>query len=123
MNSIPKPKVAIISLYQLGILSVAALIALLINKHHAQAVLLGGLLHIVTQAYFARLAFRYRGASQLGSMVKAFYKGETGKLILTVLGFAALWLWWKPQQPISLFVGYILMIIAYNVLAYRLLVK
>ena len=55
-----------------------------------QAVLwfVGGLFYVVPHGYFGLLAFRYSGASQAGKIVSSFYRGSTGKLVLTATLFA-----------------------------------
>ncbi len=63
------------------------LMLLLINKAAAIAALCGGWTATLANGYFAIQAFRYSGASASSQMIKAFYRGETGKFIIVALLF------------------------------------
>lgn len=49
---------------------------------------LGALLVVLPQAYFAWRVFRFRGAQFSQSVLKSFYVGEMVKLLMTSAGFA-----------------------------------
>ena len=72
--------------------------------------LLGGVVAILPHAYFAGLAWRYTGARSAPWMVKAFYRGESGKFILTLVGFGLIFTSPLPVQAVALFVSYVLML-------------
>jgi ATP synthase protein I len=59
--------------------------------------LLGGLIALVANLYFAYKAFRFFGARSAQAIVQSFWSGEMGKLILTAALFA-----------LALFAGYVL---------------
>src|SRR5690606_2935274 len=50
--------------------------------------LCGGLIVWLPNLYFAHKAFRFSGARAAQSIVRSFYAGEAGKLILTAVLFA-----------------------------------
>ncbi|MDN3637991.1 ATP synthase subunit I [Simiduia curdlanivorans] len=76
----------------------------------AVSCLLGGLVAIIPHAYFAGLAWRYTGARAAPWMVKAFYRGESGKFILTLVGFGLIFTSPLPVQAVAVFVSYVLLL-------------
>eukprot|EP01132_Coremiostelium_polycephalum_P013877 gene13877-16878_t len=50
--------------------------------------LCGGLIALLPNMYFAHRAFRFSGARAAQAIVRSFYAGEAGKLILTAVLFA-----------------------------------
>jgi ATP synthase protein I len=73
--------------------------------------LLGGLVSIVPNSYIAWKAFRYRGASNTPLIVKSFYAGETGKLIMTGVSFALVFGGVKPLNELAVIVSFIIAIV------------
>ncbi|MBD1553169.1 F0F1 ATP synthase subunit I [Pseudomonas typographi] len=65
--------------------------------------LMGGLIVCLPNVYFAYKAFRYTGARAAQAIVRAFYAGEAGKLILTAALFALAFAGVKPLAPLALF--------------------
>ena len=84
---------------------------LLLGAVTAYSVLLGGLISIVPNSYFAWKAFRYRGASNTPLIVKSFYAGETGKLIMTGVSFALVFGGVKPLNELAVIVSFIIAIV------------
>lgn len=76
----------------------------------ALSCLLGGLLAIVPHAYFANLTWRYSGARAAPLLVKAFYRGATGKFVMTLVGFGLIFASPLPVQPLGLFGSYCLLL-------------
>lgn len=70
--------------------------------------LLGGLIALLANVFFAYKAFRYFGARSSKAIVQSFWSGEMGKLILTSVLFALVFVGVKPLQPVALFTGYLL---------------
>lgn len=68
----------------------------------------GGLTALIPNVYFTYKAFQYFGARSIGVIVQSFWTGEMGKLILTAVLFAVLFLGVKPLNVLAVFVGYIL---------------
>ncbi len=69
---------------------------------------LGGLICWLPNCYFAFRAFRYRGARAAQKIVRSFYAGEVGKMMLTMLFFALVFIKVKPLDALALFSGYAL---------------
>ena len=65
--------------------------------------LCGGLIAWVPNLYFARKAFRYSGARAAQAIVRSFYAGEMGKLILTAVLFALTFAGVKPLDAPAVF--------------------
>lgn len=74
----------------------------------ALSALLGGLCYAVPNAYFAKQAFRYRGARSAKMITNSFYRGEAGKLLLTVIAFTLVFTLVKPLNPVALFGAFML---------------
>ncbi|HCJ27977.1 MAG TPA: F0F1 ATP synthase subunit I [Pseudomonas sp.] len=72
--------------------------------------LLGGLIALSANVYFAFKAFRYFGARSAKAIVQSLWAGEMGKQILAAALFALVFVGVKPLQPAALFVGYLLVL-------------
>ncbi|HKM36775.1 MAG TPA: F0F1 ATP synthase subunit I [Thiopseudomonas sp.] len=69
---------------------------------------LGGLTALLPNMYFTYKAFQYYGARSIGAIVQSFWAGQMGKMILTAVLFALLFLGVKPLNVLAVFIGYIL---------------
>ena len=108
---IARPPVHRITLAQLAVLVPLCLLLLVLDKVCAYSVLSGGLIAIVPQAWFAVLAFRWRGASSARKIAQSGYVGEVGKFLLSVAGFAAVFAVVRPIDGLAVFAGYIAMLV------------
>ncbi|TWI57682.1 ATP synthase protein I [Pseudomonas duriflava] len=96
-------------LVQLVVAIVATLVLFcFVGKVAAYSGLLGGLIAWLPNVYFSFKAFRYAGARAARDIVRSFYAGEAGKLILTALLFAVTFAGVKPLMPMALFGVYLL---------------
>ncbi len=75
------------------------------------SVLLGGMVSTLPNAYFAIKAFRYSGARQMPQVLKSFYAGESGKMIITAVMFALVFAGVKPLNEVAVIISYILILI------------
>lgn len=112
-NSIPPPRLNRLVPLQVGVLLTLCGILWFVSPERTFSLLLGGLIHIAAQAYFTRLAFRYRGASQAREMMRAIYRGEAGKLLLAATGFALVFVLYPAVDAVALFSGYIVMLLVH----------
>ena len=110
MITIPKPPLTRVAIYQLAALLPASGLLLLMDTVLAYSVLVGGLVQIVPQAWFARQAYKYSGAQQASLVVRAMYRGETGKVVLAATLMAVLFTLHKQWNFFALFMAYIAMI-------------
>lgn len=104
---IARPPVHRITLAQLAILVPTCLLLLAEDKVRAYSVLCGGLIAVLPQAYFAALAFRWRGARSARAIARSSYAGETGKYLLSVAGFAVVFAAVRPVDAPAVFAGYL----------------
>ena len=63
----------------------------------------GGLIAWLPNLYFAHKAFRFTGARAAPAIVRSFYAGEAGKLILTAVLFALTFAGVKPLEALAVF--------------------
>ncbi|KTD44874.1 F0F1 ATP synthase subunit I [Legionella quateirensis] len=100
-------------LVQLGItLVLAALCAIVFNIKAASSALLGGIVCIIPNAYFASKLFRHQGARAAKQIVNSFYKGEAVKIILSIFLFTAVFVFFKIT-PLAFFTSYILVLMTH----------
>lgn len=117
MAGIEKPPIYRIYLWQLLILLALGLGLYIFggDKTWCWAALAGGLIQIIPSAYFALLAFRYRGARSSVLIAQSFYRGEVGKYVMTLVGFAAVFsVFGSKLQGIAggvVFISYALMLL------------
>lgn len=72
--------------------------------------LCGGLLALLPNMYFAFKAFRYFGARSSQAIVQSIWAGEMGKLILTAVLFALVFMGVEQLDVAALFVAYLLVL-------------
>ncbi|SDG50993.1 F0F1 ATP synthase subunit I [Phytopseudomonas seleniipraecipitans] len=68
----------------------------------------GGLIAWLPNVYFAHKAFRFSGARAAQAIVRSFYAGEAGKLVLTAVLFALVFAGVKPLDALALFGAFLL---------------
>jgi ATP synthase protein I len=109
MSSIRMPPVGRIFLVQTIVLMVVTGSALmLLGTVSAYSVLLGGMISIIPNAYFASKVFRHSGARAMEQIVRSAYLGEIIKLALTGAGFALAWSFVRPLEISGLMGGFLL---------------
>lgn len=82
------------------------LLGLLSSQGAAIGALIGGLIVWLPNCYFAFRAFRYRGARAARLIVRSFYAGAAGKMMLTALMFVLVFINVKPLNALALFAGF-----------------
>jgi ATP synthase protein I len=108
---IAHPPVHRITLAQLALLAPFCLALLAYDRVVACSVLSGGLIAIVPQAYFAVLAFRWRGARFASSIARSSYAGQVGKFVLSIAGFGLVFALLRPIDAPAVFGGYLIMLV------------
>ncbi len=108
---IARPPVHRITLAQLALLVSLCLGLLAFDRVLAYSVLSGGLIAIVPQAYFAVLAFRWRGAQSASAIARSSYAGVMGKFLLSIAGFAFVFAVVRPLDSPAVFMGYLAMLV------------
>lgn len=100
-------------LVQIGItLITATLCVVFFNAKAATSALLGGMVCIIPNVYFAYKVFKHQGARAAKQIVNSFYKGEAFKIILSIFLFTAVFVLCKIT-PLAFFVTYILVLMTH----------
>ncbi len=116
-----KPPLKRLLAAQIVVLLLGSAALLLIDTTAVYSALLGGLIAVGPNAYFARWAFRFSGARAASDVARSFYRGEAGKFLLTTLLFAGVFALVKPINAVVIFLAYIFMMALNWVLALRYL--
>lgn len=121
MASLKKPPVYLVTLAQTTVLLPLCLLAWAFDRTAAYSALLGGLVCLIPNAYFAIYAFRYMGARSAGRIARAFFWGETGKFLLTFVGFGLIYLLVHPLNVLVLMATYIILVVVQWVASAKLI--
>ncbi|MFT6220753.1 MAG: ATP synthase protein I [Candidatus Endobugula sp.] len=97
----------IIWLQQIIVIVVVSVVVGLIKSKADYSVLVGGMIYIIPNMYFALYAFRFRGAHAARFVLLSFYRGEMGKFLLSGVGFAIAFTLVNPLDVLLLFSIYI----------------
>ncbi len=87
---------------------VAAAFYLVKGSVSGYSALIGGFICWLPNLYFALRAFRYRGARAAQKIVRSFYAGAAGKMMLTMAMFAIVFIKVKPLSAGALFISFAL---------------
>ncbi|MGB3110536.1 ATP synthase subunit I [Psychrobacter alimentarius] len=80
----------------------------------AKSTAIGALLSFVTQAVFAFFIFWYTGYRARQHIVSQLYRGQMAKWLLTVFGFALIFITVQPLSAPALFIGFMVMQISHS---------
>lgn len=80
----------------------------------AKSTAMGALLSFVTQAVFAFFIFWYTGYRARQHIVSQLYRGQMAKWLLTVFGFALIFITVQPLSAPALFIGFMVMQISHS---------
>ena len=83
MSTIAKPAVHSVASRQLAVLLLMTAAVTPFGVEIASSVWVGGMIHLMPHAWFAHMAYRHTGARQVRRVVRGFYLGQVGKLMLT----------------------------------------
>lgn len=83
----------------------------LIDADVAWSIMAGGMIAVISHLYFTVYAFRYMGARASQQIARSFNRGETGKFVLTLVGFACVFKGGLASEPLAVFGGYIGMLL------------
>lgn len=117
-----KDKIGIYIKRQAWILFVLILIAWIVDTGWltssqliiAKSTAIGALLSFVTQAVFAFFIFWYTGYRARQHIVSQLYRGQMAKWLLTVFGFALIFITVQPLSAPALFIGFMVMQISHS---------
>ena len=86
----------------------------------AKSAALGGILSFITQMVFAIFMFSHTGYHARNRIVSQFFRGQALKWLLTVFGFALIFITIRPLSAPALFVGFIVMKISHVLMLSRM---
>lgn len=86
----------------------------------AKSAAIGGTLSFVTQMVFATFMFSHSGYRARNRIVSQFFRGQALKWLLTVFGFALIFITIKPLSVLALFAGFIIMKISHVLMLGRI---
>ena len=86
----------------------------------AKSIAIGALLGFVTQAVFAGFIFWHTGYRARRHIVKQLYRGQMVKWLLTVFGFALIFITIQPLSAPALFIGFMVMQISHSWMLWRI---
>lgn len=99
-----------------AVLGSLVLVMFSFDKNMAVSALFGGITFLIPQIYLAYRMFAHRGARQARKIVDSFYRGVTGKFVLSGLMVALTLLAYREMNMASYAVAYVLMWLANTVL-------
>lgn len=121
MRTIKPPPLYRVVIVQLASLALISLLMLLEGWVGFYSTAMGGMIHVVSQAWFARMAYRHQGARQAPRILHSMYLGQAGKLLITSVLFALVFVFVQPLNVVALFLGYGIMVVVYLYAAARVI--
>ncbi len=88
----------------------------------ALSFLLGGLIAVLPQAWFAYSVFKMQGARAMQQIARNSYAAEIGKFVMAVTGFLLVFAMVRPIEGWAVFAGYGVMLVI-QVIGARLLLR
>ena len=82
----------------------------------AKSAAIGGLLSFITQIVFALFMFSHTGYGARNRIVSQFFRGQALNWLLTLFGFALIFIIIKPLSAPALFIGFIVMKMSHMVM-------
>jgi ATP synthase protein I len=107
VHKISRPPILRIYGFQCALVLLASVILIPLDKVTAYSAVIGGMISVVPNVYFARQVFRYTGAAFAREVARSFYRGESGKFVTTLALFAATFVLVQPLQVFVLFLAYL----------------
>lgn len=91
------------------------------NGHYtiSKNLLAGCVLGWVSQIIFAKISLSKSGYQQRRQIVNRFYQAHMVKWLLTIVGFALIFIYLRPLNAIAVFFGYLALQLSYIVITYR----
>ncbi len=108
MNRPFKPVLTVVVIETSIVLSLGFLLCVL-DKGIGMSTLVGGMIFVIPNIYFTFYAFRYSGAEWAPWVLRSFYRGQAGKLVLVAVGFAMAFKLVNPLNPLALFGTFVFM--------------
>ena len=117
---IKKPPILIIYGTQFAVLLCVCAGLLAVDMTTAYSALLGGLISIGPNTYFACSAFRYTGARAANNVARSVYRAEILKFVLSAALFASAFVLVRPLAAGALFAAFIVATVVNSLLIVKL---
>lgn len=108
---ISQPPVHRITIVQAVILFVIWAGLSIVNNVLALSFLLGGLIAVIPQAWFAYRVFKMQGARAMQQIARNSYMAEIGKFVMAVTGFMLVFVLVRPIEGWAVFAAYGVMLV------------
>jgi ATP synthase protein I len=108
INQLPLSQWLVIDI---GLVMLISLIWILESRLAGYSALIGGLIFVIPNAYFARQMYRYEGARSAPMMVSNMFRAEGIKLALTAVFFAAVFILIEPVHVPALLFTFAVMVV------------
>ena len=96
---------------EMAVLLILSLLWLLESRLAGYSALIGGLIFVIPNAYFAHRTYRYQGARQMHLAVSNIFRAESIKLALTAVFFAAVFTLMEPVHVPALLFTFAVMVV------------
>ena len=96
---------------EMAVLLILSLLWLLESRLAGYSALIGGLIFVIPNAYFAHRAYRYQGARRMHLAVSNIFRAESIKLALTAVFFAAVFTLMEPVHVPALLFTFAVMVV------------
>jgi ATP synthase protein I len=108
---IPQPSVAKLLLWQIIATLLCIIAAVIVNSTWVLSALCGAMISLIPSVYFAYRVFKISGARYAKYIAQSFYKAETAKFLLTMVGFALVFSTYKHVRVDVFFASYLVVMI------------
>lgn len=98
--------IKLLLIWQLFGAFLVGLLGLIWGRNAALGAFLGGIIVWVPNCYFAFRAFKHRGARAARLIVRSFYTGAAGKMLLTAGMFTLVFVNVRPLNAPAVFIGF-----------------
>lgn len=109
-----------VGLQSLLVILISLAILLFAGGLYSYSFFLGGAVSILPSIYMAWRVFGYRGARPAKDVVRSFYRGEAGKLVLTAVLLSLVFLLIKPLSVGAFFTGFGIAILSHGLSSFVL---
>ena len=106
----------------LGLVVIGVLLDIWQGNHNyaiSKNLLAGSVLGWGSQLIFAKISLSKSGYQQRRQIVNRFYQAHMAKWLLTIVGFALIFMLLKPLNAMAVFLGYLALQVSYIIITYR----
>lgn len=86
----------------------------------AKSAALGALLSVIAQSVFTKFVFRHTGYRARKHIVSQLFRGHSVKWLLTISGFALIFIFIMPISAPALFAGFMIMQLSHSLMLFNM---